>query len=80
MVAPPNFDATWYALVDPFALLTLTTIEVQRITPTVLWRWLKMNPVVVFFAIRFRGRMWALLGVLFSVPTMTLRLGSPNPD
>lgn len=70
VVALLNFDATYYAAIVTGVFLTLTSVEGQLITPTVLGRSMKMNPAVVFCAIVFWGWMWGLMGVLLSVPIL----------
>ncbi|WP_436716281.1 AI-2E family transporter [Roseiconus lacunae] len=79
IVALLTFEPFYYALVITGTFLTLTTIEGQFITPTILGRSMQMNPVLVFIATVFWGWMWGLVGVLLSVPILiAIRMASEH--
>ncbi|OYP37714.1 AI-2E family transporter [Rhodopirellula sp. MGV] len=79
VVALLTFEPFYYAIVITSTFLTLTTIEGQFITPTILGRSMQMNPVLVFIATVFWGWMWGLAGVLLSVPILiAIRMASEH--
>ena len=58
------------ALVPVVLYLSLNLIESQFITPTVLGRRMKINPLVVMVWLLICGWLWGVLGVLLSVPIL----------
>lgn len=69
-VALINFEQVYYCVLVMLTFLTLTSIEGQFITPTILGRSMKMSPVLVFLSIVFWGWIWGLMGVFLSVPIL----------
>jgi predicted PurR-regulated permease PerM len=63
-----TFDTLGYALLPPAAFVTLTTIEGNIITPTILGHRLTLNPLVVFIAIVFWAWLWGPIGAFLAVP------------
>lgn len=70
VVALVNFEPTYYAFVITGTFLTLTSLEGQFITPSILGRSMSMSPVLVFLSIVLWGWMWGLMGVFLSVPIL----------
>jgi len=70
VVALVSFEPTYYAFVVTLTYLTLTTVEGQFITPSILGRSMSMNPVMVFLAVSIWGWMWGLMGVFLAVPLL----------
>ena len=52
------------------AMLLLTTIEGQLVTPQLLGRQLRLNPVAVLVWMMAWGWMWGLAGLLLAVPML----------
>ena len=67
-----TFDSFGYALIAPAAYFTLTSIEGQLVTPTVLGRRLEMNTVSVFLTVVIWGWLWSVPGALMAVPFLVL--------
>ncbi|WP_108484756.1 AI-2E family transporter [Oceaniglobus ichthyenteri] len=67
-----SFDSLGYAALAPVAFLTLTTIEGQFVTPTVIGRRLSMNPIAVFLAVVLWGWLWGIAGALVAVPILVV--------
>ena len=67
-----TFDSFAYALLAPAAYFTLTSIEGQFVTPTVLGRRLEMNTVSVFLTVVVWGWLWSVPGALMAVPFLVL--------
>jgi len=63
-----TFDSMTAMLAPPALYFALTSIEGSFITPTILGRSLRMNPLVVFVAIIFWGWLWGVAGALLAVP------------
>lgn len=65
-----SFEPTYYAFAVTLTFLTLTTLEGQFITPSILGRSMSMNPILVFLSISIWGWMWGIMGVFLSVPLL----------
>ncbi|TWU08517.1 AI-2E family transporter [Stieleria varia] len=70
VVALVNFGQPYYAFIVTGTFLTLTSLEGQFITPSILGRSMSMSPVVVFLSIVLWGWMWGFMGVFLSVPIL----------
>jgi predicted PurR-regulated permease PerM len=56
---------------NPVAVyLTLSAIEGQFVTPSVLGHRLTINPLIVFLAVLFWGWLWGIVGALLAVPLL----------
>ena len=53
-----------------FSFLFLNTLESQLITPTVLGRSMRMNPLVIMVWLMVWGWLWGIAGVLIAVPLL----------
>ena len=81
LVSLVNFEQTYYAFIVTVVFLTLTSIEGQFITPTLLGRKTNISPVLVMLSVVFWGWMWGIMGVFLSVPILiALRLGCEKYD
>ena len=69
-VAVLTFDEGARVLLVSGTFLTLTTLEGQILTPTVLGHRLSLNPLVVFIGIVWWGWLWGVPGALIAVPLM----------
>ena len=69
-VAVLTFDDGAHILLVSGTFLTLTTLEGQIVTPTVLGHRLALNPLVVFIGIVWWGWLWGIAGALIAVPLM----------
>jgi predicted PurR-regulated permease PerM len=67
-----TFDSFGYALLIPAAYLTLTTIEGNFVTPTLLGRKLELNTVAVFLTVVLWGWLWGIAGALVAVPFLVV--------
>jgi predicted PurR-regulated permease PerM len=67
-----TFDSFSYALLAPAAYLTLTTIEGNFVTPTLLGRKLELNTVAVFLTVVLWGWLWGIAGALVAVPFLVV--------
>ena len=65
---PPE-DWIWWALV-PAAYFTLTTIEGNFVTPSLIGQSLEMNPLIVFLSIVVWGWIWGIPGIIVAVPIL----------
>ncbi|PVA06806.1 AI-2E family transporter [Thalassorhabdomicrobium marinisediminis] len=70
IIAVISFDTVSSALVVTGVYLGLTTIEGQLVTPYAVGRSLKLNPVLVFFAVAFWGWAWSVIGMFIAVPAL----------
>lgn len=65
-----QFGGTAAALIPPAAYMTVNLIESQVITPTVLGRHMRLNPLVLVLWILLWGWLWGAVGVLLAVPLL----------
>lgn len=65
-----TFDSIGWALVAPGIMLALAAISSELVTPLVLGRGLRLNPVAIFIAIMVWGWLWGIAGVLLAVPLL----------
>lgn len=65
-----QFEAIGQAGLVALASLTITTIEGMLITPILVSRMARMNPVAVFLGLLFWGWMWGVVGMLLAVPLL----------
>lgn len=72
VVAFLSFDSLSHALLAPLSYMTLTVIEGQFITPTILGLRFSLNPVVFYVWLIFWGWMWGVVGAILAVPLLTI--------
>ncbi len=72
IVSLATFPTVGVAVLPPLAYLVCTAIEEQFVTPTVLGRRLRINPVSVFLAVAFWTFLWLIPGALMAVPILIL--------
>jgi predicted PurR-regulated permease PerM len=70
VVGVQTFDSLPLALAAPGILLIFVGIAGEVVTPLVLGRGLKLNPVAIFVAILLWGWLWGIAGVLLAVPLL----------
>ena len=70
MVGFITFDSLTLALAAPFIMLVLSALSAEVVTPLVLGRGLRLNPVAIFIAIMLWGWLWGIVGVLLAVPLL----------
>lgn len=70
MVGFMTFDSHWQALAAPAIMLAISTVSAEIVTPLVLGRGLRLNPVAIFIAVMFWGWLWGIVGVLLAVPLL----------
>ncbi|WP_299785994.1 AI-2E family transporter [uncultured Marivita sp.] len=67
-----SFDTLGLGLLPAGLYLTLTSVEGQFITPSVLGRRLEMNTVSVFLTVIVWSWLWSVPGALMAVPFLLL--------
>jgi len=81
LVASTVFNSTAAVLAPPLVFLLITSLEGSLITPAVLGRRLKLNPVVVLVWVALWGWIWGLMGAFVAAPMLAaLRIVSSNVD
>jgi len=76
-----TFPTLSEALLPPLAYFGLTFIEGNFITPYVLGRTFRLNPLVIFVWLVFWGWLWGVAGAIVAVPLlMLLKLTCENSD
>ena len=58
------------ALLPSAVFLTLNILESQFITPTVLGKNMRLNPLIIIVWLSALGWLWGVLGVLLGVPLL----------
>lgn len=69
-VSAVTFAAPVDILLPPLIYLSLTTIEGQFVTPTVLGRRFDMNPVAILLGVAFWGWLWGVAGAVMAAPLL----------
>ena len=64
-------DLTW-AFVPGLVYFTLSTIEGNFITPTIVGHRLELNPVAILLSIAVWGFLWGIVGVILAVPILII--------
>lgn len=70
MAGVAQYGLEWSALVPALAFFILNTLESQLITPAVLGRHMRMNPLVIMLWLILWGWLWGMAGVLIAVPLL----------
>ena len=70
VIAFIQFESAWQATMVSTASLAITTIEGMIITPLLVSRAARMNPVAVFLGLLFWGWIWGVVGMLLAVPLL----------
>ena len=65
-----NFQTLGQSLLAPIAYLSITTIEGQFLTPTIIGHRLTLNPFLVFLSIAFWAWMWGPIGAFLATPLL----------
>lgn len=65
-----TFDSLLSMLLPPLVFLCLTALEGNFITPLVVGKSLRLNPIMIFVSILFWGWIWGIPGVLLAVPIL----------
>jgi predicted PurR-regulated permease PerM len=65
-----SFDTPTLALAAPVSMFILSSISSEIVTPLVLGRGLRLNPVAIFIGIMLLGWLWGIIGVLLAVPLL----------
>jgi len=70
IVSVLSFDTAIRMLLPPLTFLFLTAIEGNFVTPLVVGKSLRLNPIMVFLSVLFWGTVWGGPGVLLAVPIL----------
>lgn len=65
-----QYGVEWLALLPPLTYLVLNLIESQFVTPSVLGRNMRLNPLIVILWLIIWGWLWGAVGVLLAVPLL----------
>lgn len=72
VVSLVSFETLTYAIIPPLAYALLTSLEGFLVTPAVLGRSMKFNPILVFLSLMFWGWLWGVGGALMAVPLLAV--------
>lgn len=72
LVAAVTFSAPLAVLAPPVAFLTLTSIEGNVITPMILGRSMRLDPLILFASLVVFGWMWGIVGAILAVPMLAI--------
>ena len=65
-----QYGLMWEALLPALAFFLINAVESQFVTPTVLGRNMRMNPLVIMLWLMLWGWLWGIAGVLIAVPLL----------
>lgn len=72
MVALTTYDSTAQALLAPGIYFVLNVVEANLVTPAILGRELRLNPVMIFTWLIFWGWIWGIPGALLAIPLLAM--------
>jgi len=67
-----TFDVWWQILAPPLTYGVLTVVEGNFVTPAILGRQLKLNPIAVFLSMLFWTWVWGMAGAVLAVPILMM--------
>lgn len=67
-----TFDIWWQIIAPPLAYGILTIIEGNFVTPAILGRQLKLNPIAVFMSMLLWTWVWGVAGAILAVPILVI--------
>lgn len=70
LVALGTFDALLQVVLPPLVYLGLTALEGNVLTPAILGRRIRLNPVAILLSLMLWSWMWGIPGMLVAVPTV----------
>lgn len=70
MAGVAQYGLVWEALLPALAFFILNAIESQLVTPAVLGRNMRMNPLVIMLWLVLWAWLWGIAGVLIAVPLL----------
>ena len=70
VVSLVTFDSWMEISIPLLAIICLTALEGQFLTPSILGRRLTLNPIAVFLSMLFWGWLWGMVGVFLAVPIL----------
>lgn len=65
-----QYGMQWESQLPALAYFLLNSVEAQLITPAVLGRKMRMNPLVIMIWLMIWGWLWGMAGVLIAVPLL----------
>ncbi|WP_320819357.1 AI-2E family transporter [Thalassolituus sp.] len=65
-----QYGAEWIAFMPVLIFFSINIIEAQYITPTVLGRNMRLNPLILILWVVLWGWLWGAVGVLIAVPLL----------
>jgi predicted PurR-regulated permease PerM len=65
-----QYGLEWEALWPALAFFIINTVESQLITPAVLGRNMRLNPLMIMLWLMLWGWLWGVAGVLIAVPLL----------
>lgn len=76
-IALLTFDSFGYALLVPAVFYSIAAVEGNLITPAMLGRNMRLNPILVLVFLVWWGWMWGIAGAALAVPILAmLKIGS----
>ena len=65
-----QYGLEWQAMIPALTYFTLNALEAQVVTPMVLGRHMRLNPLIIMIWILICGWLWGFVGVLLAVPLL----------
>jgi predicted PurR-regulated permease PerM len=67
-----SFTDIWWAFTPPAIMIGLHLVEANAITPMLVGRRVKINPLLILISISFWGWVWGPLGALLATPLLII--------
>jgi predicted PurR-regulated permease PerM len=66
------FDSLAYACVPTLFFITISLVEGNYLTPTIVGRSMSLNPIILFVELIVGGWAWGLVGAILAVPLLAV--------
>jgi predicted PurR-regulated permease PerM len=79
-----SFPDPWTALLPPVIFIALHTVEANAVTPLVVGKRVRINPLLILIALSFWTWVWGTVGALLAIPLLiimkTIFASAGTPD
>jgi predicted PurR-regulated permease PerM len=79
-----SFPDPWTALLPPLIFIAMHTVEANAVTPLVVGKRVRVNPLLILIALSFWTWVWGTVGALLAIPLLiiikTIFAAAGTPD
>jgi len=67
-----SFEDTWTALLPPLIFIGMHVVEANAITPSVVGKRVRINPLLILLSLSFWAWVWGTTGALLAIPLLII--------